>query len=72
MPKSKNIDYDALFIEYNRLPLGGVVAIDYKTDTIAPVKRVFKRHGLIEKQDFTARASAGTCYVRRLSEATIH
>lgn len=68
--RKRNVDYTPLFIEYNRLPLGGVVK--WPAACVTPLKQLFAKRGLEDRKDYTARVSDGTCYIRRLTTTTIH
>ena len=64
-------DYDSIFIEYNRLPKGGVITLEWGKSTITPFKRMLVKKGLADKQDFTARTSKGTAFIRNLTDKPI-
>lgn len=67
----KKLDYDSLFVEYNRLPLGGVLSFEWGQTTITPFKRMLAARNLVEKEDFSLRSTKGTVYLRKLKDKPI-
>lgn len=65
------LDYESMFVEYNRLPLGGVLSFKWGTTSITPFKRMLADRNMVENEDFTLRSSKGTAYIRKLTNKPI-
>lgn len=60
-------DYAALSLDYNLLPVGGVLRIDRLTN-IFNLHRAMGTRGLEQNKDYQARTSGEHCIIRKLTK----